>query len=176
MTEIRNSILKDLIDRQLILQEFKKLQEKGANIPEYAIDNKIQEIIRNDFAGDRTAFVRTLQAQGYTLTRFKEIQRDIIIVQAMRQSKMSDSFVISPIQIQNFYEKNKSTYSTPEQVKLRMIILRERRRCRRRQQKADRPGNSPEDRRGRGVRPHGADVFRGRDHPGSRRRLGLDRT
>lgn len=125
MTEIRNSILKELIDRQLILQEFKKLQEKGANIPEYAIDNKIQEIIRNDFAGDRTAFVRTLQAQGYTLTRFKEIQRDIIIVQAMRQSKMSDSFVISPIQIQNFYEKNKSTYSTPEQVKLRMIILRE---------------------------------------------------
>lgn len=125
LKEMRLAALKDLIDRQLILQEFKKLQEKGANIPDYVVDDRVQNIIREEFGGDRSAFVRTLQAQGYTLTRFKEIEKEKIIVQALRQSKMSDNFVISPTQIQTYYNKNKGNYATPEQVRLRMIIIRE---------------------------------------------------
>ena len=123
--EMRLSALKDLVDRQLILQEFKKMQEKGANIPDYVVDDRVQTIIREEFGGDRSAFVRTLQAQGYTLTRFKEIEKEKIIVQAMRQSKVDNNFVISPTQIQAYYNKNKSAYATPEQVKLRMIVIRE---------------------------------------------------
>jgi parvulin-like peptidyl-prolyl isomerase len=123
--EMRSAALKDLVDRQLIIQEFRKLQEKGANIPDYVIDDRIQEVIREEFGGDRAAFVRTLQAQGYTLTRFKDIEKEKIIVQAMRQAKVTDNFVVSPKQIQAFYEKNRAAYSTPEQVKLRMIVLRE---------------------------------------------------
>ena len=123
--EIRTSAIKDLIDRQLILQEFKKLQAKGAAIPEYVIDDRIQAVIREEFGGDRAAFVRTLQAQGYTVTKFKEIEREKIIIQAMRQSKVDSNFVISPTQIQAYYDKNRAAYSTPEQVKLRMIVIRE---------------------------------------------------
>lgn len=124
ISEMRLAALKDLIDRQLIIQEFRKMQEKGANIPEYVVDDRVQNIIRTEFGGDRSAFVRTLQAQGYTLTRFKEVEREKIIVQAMRQSKVNDNFVISPTQIQQFYNKNRASFSTPEQVKLRMIVIR----------------------------------------------------
>ena len=123
--EMRTAAIKDLIDRQLILQEFKKLQEKGAAIPEYVIDDRIQAVIREEFGGDRAAFVRTLQAQGYTVTKFKEIEREKIIIQAMRQSKVDSNFVISPTQIQAYYDKNRAAYATPEQVKLRMIVIRE---------------------------------------------------
>jgi len=123
--ELRLGALKDLVDRQLILQEFRSMQEQGANIPDYVIDDRVQTIIREEFGGDRAAFIRTLQAQGYSLTRFKEIEREKIIVQAMRQAKVTDNFVISPKQIQEFYDKNKGAYSIPEQVKLRMIVLRE---------------------------------------------------
>lgn len=123
--EMRLAALKDLVDRQLIIQEFKKMQEKGANIPDYLIDDRIQTIIREEFGGDRSAFVRTLQAQGYTVTRFKDIEKEKIVVQAMRQAKVSEDFVISPTQIQNFYNKNKASYMLPEQIKLRMIVLRE---------------------------------------------------
>lgn len=125
LKEMHLAAVKDLVDRQLILQEFKKLQAKGASIPEYIIDDRVQTIIREEFGGDRSAFVRTLQAQGYTITRFREIERDKFIVQAMRQSKMNENFVVSPTQIQQFYDKNKSSFSTPDQVKLRMIVLRE---------------------------------------------------
>ncbi len=123
--ELRQSALKDLIDRQLILQEFKALEEKGASIPDYVVNDRVQKIIREEFGGDRAAFVRTLQAQGYTLTRFKDIEREKIIVQAMRQSKVDKNFVISPTQIRNYYDHNKPAFSTPDQVKLRMIVIRE---------------------------------------------------
>jgi peptidyl-prolyl cis-trans isomerase SurA len=125
LNEMRLAAIKDLIDRQLILQEFKKLQEKGAAIPDYIVDDRVQAIIRQEFGGDRSAFVRTLQAQGYTLTRFREIEREKIVIQAMRQQKVDSNFVISPTQIQAYYDKNKQAYATPEQVKLRMIVIRE---------------------------------------------------
>ena len=73
--EMRLAALKDLVDRQLIIQEFRKMQEKGANIPDYVVDDRVQTIIREEFGNDRAAFVRTLQAQGYTVTRFKEIEK-----------------------------------------------------------------------------------------------------
>ena len=79
--EARLSALNDLIDRQLIVQEFKK---KEYSMPEYVVDDQIQNIIKDDFAGDRQAFLRTLNAQGYSLNKFREMQRDKVIVGAMR--------------------------------------------------------------------------------------------
>ena len=123
--EMRLAALKDLIDRQLILQEFKKKEKDGVTIPQYLIDDNVAQVIRTDFGGDRSAFVRTLKSQGYTVTKFKEVQRDIIIVRAMKSQFVKDDFVISPTQIQNYYDKHKEEYSTPEEIKLRMIVLRE---------------------------------------------------
>src|ERR1700693_6195467 len=68
--EARLSALNDLIDRQLIVQEFKK---KEYSMPEYVVDDQIQNIIKDDFAGDRQAFLRTLNAQGYTINKFREM-------------------------------------------------------------------------------------------------------
>ena len=124
IAELRLSTLKDLIDRQLILQEFKVLQERGAKIPEYVIDDRIRQVIREEFGGDRSAFVRTLRAQGFSISRFREMEREKLIVQAMRQSKAGENFVISPNQIQKFYNENRAMFTIPEQVKLRMIVVR----------------------------------------------------
>lgn len=120
--EMNSAAIKDLIDRALILQEFKK---KEFNIPSYIIDDSIQRIIRQDFGGDRTAFVKTLQAQGYTMARFRDNEKDKITVQAMRQSKTSENIIVSPVKIRQYYEAHSAAYSTPEQVKLRMIVLKE---------------------------------------------------
>lgn len=122
VADMRKKAVQELIDRALILQEFKK---KEFNIPSYVIDDSIQRIIRTDFGGDRAAFVKTLQAQGYTMARFREVQKDKITVQAMRQSKTSDNSLVSPVKIREYYNKHASSYTTPEQVKLRMIVLKE---------------------------------------------------
>jgi len=118
--EARLGALNDLIDRQLIVQEFKK---KQFNIPEYVVDDQIANIIKDDFAGDRQAFLRTLNAQGYTVNKFRDMQRDKVIVGAMRQNNVKGNFSATPQQIQAYYDANKQEFVTPEQLKLRMIVL-----------------------------------------------------
>ena len=121
MKESQDAALKDLVDRQLIIDSFK---EQGFTIPEYVIEDRMQNIIREEFGGDRTAFVRTLRAQGFSLSRFREIERDKIIVQAMRQRAVRSDFVISPDKVEAYYRRNIAEYSTPEEIRLSMIVLR----------------------------------------------------
>jgi peptidyl-prolyl cis-trans isomerase SurA len=120
--DVRQQAIRELIDRALILQEFRK---REFTIPSYIVDDSVRKIIREEFGGDRMAFVRTLQAQGFTMARFRAVEQDKITVQAMRQSKTSDNIIVSPLKIREYYDKNSAAYTTPAQVKLRMIVLHE---------------------------------------------------
>ena len=120
--EIRLAAINDLIDRALILQEFKS---KGFSIPEYLIDDRVQEVVRDSFGGDRQAFLRTLSAQGFTLEKFREFQRDSVIVQEMRrQAVKGASATVSDQKVQDYYKEHVEEYSTEEEVKLRLIVIR----------------------------------------------------
>jgi peptidyl-prolyl cis-trans isomerase SurA len=119
--EIRLAAINDLIDRALILQEFKT---KGYQIPDYLIDERVQEIIRDSFGGDRQAFLRTLTAQGFTLEKFREFQRDSVIVQEMRRQATKGVATVSDQKIQEYYKEHAEEYSTQEEIKLRMIVIR----------------------------------------------------
>jgi parvulin-like peptidyl-prolyl isomerase len=120
--ETRLSAIKDLIDRQLVLQEFTK---NKFSIPDHIVDDHIQVIIREEFGGDRAAFIRTLQAQGYTMERFRNSERDKIIVQAMRQKSVSTNLMISPQKVDEYYATHREEFSDKDLVKLRMIVLKE---------------------------------------------------
>ena len=65
----RSAALQDLIDRQLIVQSFHK---EKYELPEHFVDERVNDIIRDDFGGDRNTFIKTLQAQNYSLTRVQE--------------------------------------------------------------------------------------------------------
>jgi peptidyl-prolyl cis-trans isomerase SurA len=119
--ELRLGALKDLIDRQLIIQEFNK---NKFQIPDYVVEDHVGTIIREEFGGDRAAFVRTLEAQGYTLARFRTVEKEKIIVQAMRQHAVNSSVIIPPNKIEGYYAEHRKDYSTPGQVKLRMIVFK----------------------------------------------------
>ncbi|MFM8790509.1 MAG: peptidylprolyl isomerase, partial [Chthoniobacterales bacterium] len=121
MKASQEAAVKDLVDRQLIIDEFKT---QGFQIPEYVVDDRMNSLIREEFGGDRTSFVRTLKAQGFSLSRFREVEKEKIIVQAMRQRAVKTDFVISPDKIEAFYRKNLDKYSTPEEIRLSMIVLR----------------------------------------------------
>ena len=120
LREARKGALQDLIDRQLILQEFKK---KEFSIPPSLIEDRVNTIIREEFGGDRQAFVRTLQAQGYTMTKFKDAEKDKIIVQAMRMQNVKGDFLVSPDRLNQDYQDHRVDYTTPEQVHLWMISI-----------------------------------------------------
>src|SRR5262250_1370892 len=64
LTELRQLALHDLIDRRLVIQAFKK---ESYEIPDHIVDQRIHQIIQESFGGDRNTFVKTLEAQNYTL-------------------------------------------------------------------------------------------------------------
>jgi len=119
--EIRLAAINDLIDRQLILQEFKS---KAFQIPDYFLDERVTTIVREEFGGDRSAFIRTLAAQGFTVERFKQLEKDKIIVQEMRRQAIKGNVAISDAKISEYYKLHAEEYGTPEQLKLRTITLR----------------------------------------------------
>lgn len=119
--EIRLKAINDLIDRQLILQEFRK---NKFNIPPHFVEDQINKVVREEFGGDRAAFVRTLQAQGYTLDKFRQMETEKMIVQAMRSQNVKNDVIVPEAKIQEFFQAKREEYSTEEQIKLRLIAIR----------------------------------------------------
>ncbi|HEY2615630.1 MAG TPA: peptidylprolyl isomerase [Chthoniobacterales bacterium] len=116
----REAALKDLIDRQLIVQSFKK---EKFEIPQHFVDERVNDIVREEFGGDRNTFVKTLQAQNFSLSEFKKMEMDKIIVSAMRGKNVKPVTVISPTKINEYYAKHRAEFTSPEQVKLRLIMI-----------------------------------------------------
>src|SRR5436305_10647847 len=120
LKEARELALKDLIDRRLVIQAFKK---ESYQIPDHFVDQRMQEIIRESFGGDRNTFIKTLEAQNYTLGEFKEKEMERIMVQAMRTKNVKASLMIPPNKIEEYYRQHRDEFTTKEQIKLRMIMI-----------------------------------------------------
>ena len=112
--------LKDLIDRQLVLQAFKK---EKYEIPDHFVEERMHEIIRENFGGDRTTFIKTLEAQNYTLGEFRQKEMEQMIVQAMRSHNVKTKNIISPTKVDDYYRKHREEFTSKETIKLRMIMI-----------------------------------------------------
>ncbi|PYJ75092.1 MAG: peptidylprolyl isomerase [Verrucomicrobia bacterium] len=120
LKQLRELALKDLVDRRLIIQAFKK---ESYEIPNFFVDQRMHEIIRESFGGDRNTFIKTLEAQNYTLGEFKEKEMESMIVQAMRGKNVKKSPIISPPKVEEYYKKHRDEFTAKEEVKLRMIMI-----------------------------------------------------
>jgi peptidyl-prolyl cis-trans isomerase SurA len=120
INEARQLALKDLIDRRLIIQAFKK---ESYQIPDHIVDQRVHDIIRESFGGDRNTFIKTLEAQNYSLGEFKEKELERIMVQAMRSHNVKTSMIASPTKIEDYYRKHRDEFTTKEEIKLRMIMI-----------------------------------------------------
>ena len=118
--EAREAALKDLIDRQLIIQSFKK---ENFQIPDHFVEQRMHEIIQENFGGDRNTFIKTLEAQNFTMGEFKKLESERMIVQAMRSKNVKKQTVVSPIKIDEYYRTHHDEFTAKEQIKLRMIMI-----------------------------------------------------
>src|SRR6476661_5660555 len=116
----RELALKDLIDRQLVIEAFKK---EKYEIPDHFVDLRMHEIIRENFGGDRNTFIKTLEAQNYTLGEFKQKEMEQMIVQAMRSHNVKTKNIISPTKVDDYYRKHRDQFTSKETIKLRMIMI-----------------------------------------------------
>ena len=124
--QLQDSVIQDLIDRVLIIKEFRKKKD-GDNerrIPDSYIDSEIANRLSDQFDNDRSKFLAYLRSRGTTLREFrKEIEEEIIYHYMQGQQRKSQS-VVSPVRIETFYNENKDQFYQEDKVHLRMIQLK----------------------------------------------------
>ncbi len=117
---LRKAALQDLIDRQLIIQQFEK---DKLDIPGFFVDERVKDVIRDSFGGDRNAFIKTMEAQNYSLSKFRTLEREKIIVQAMRSKNVKSNLLVPPAKVEEYYRQHRELFASKAQVKLRMIMI-----------------------------------------------------
>jgi peptidyl-prolyl cis-trans isomerase SurA len=114
--------LDQLIERQLILQQF---NERGGKIPDTYIEEEIKNVIQDQYGGDRSVFIKTLEALGMNLEAYKERMRDKIVVRYMQQHEIgNDNILISPYKIEKYYKEHQDEFKEGEMVRLRMLYIK----------------------------------------------------
>jgi len=125
LESLQDSVIQDLIDKVLIIKEFRKEKDgkEVRNIPRSFIDNRIADILSEQFDNDRSKFLAYLRSKGSTLREYrKEVEEDIIFHYMQQQQRKSQS-VVSPVRIETFYRENKDRFFQEDSVHLRLIQL-----------------------------------------------------
>ena len=117
--KVQNDAIEQLIERRLILDDFKN---SGLVFPESIIADQINDIIRTRY-GNRAALIRELQHEGITSESFRQRRKEDLILRAMEGRNIKDQLLISPAKIEAYYQTNLSKYKLNDQVRLRVIDL-----------------------------------------------------
>jgi len=120
LAEAYDAALRSLIERALIIEAFARA---GGSVPDRLVEDQVSSFISERFNNNRAAFLEALTEERMTIEDWREETRNRLIVSIMRRREVSDRVVISPRAVRDLYERNEEKYRTPEQVKLRMIML-----------------------------------------------------
>ncbi len=101
----KGDILQELIDRQIILDEFKQI---GASINPNAVDEEIKNTINNLYDGSKEKFNQELISSRLTMEGYRRMTQEKMIVSAMRQQQFSDAPPPLPNEISNEYNSVKN--------------------------------------------------------------------
>ena len=120
--EIKAKIIQELIDRQIILDEFKLV---GASIKPYIIDEEIKRQMRELYNGDEVKFREELKRSRLTMDGYRTMTREKMIVQAMRAQQFSDAPPPLPNEIQKEYDEVKLSLRdvTKDVISFRKIFI-----------------------------------------------------
>ena len=106
LTAAREGIVQELIDRQILLDEFEKLV---ASTKPSSINEEIKRQIRELFNGDEAKFREELERSSLTMDRYREMTHEKMVVQAMRSLLFSDAPPPLPNEIENEYKEMKAS-------------------------------------------------------------------
>jgi peptidyl-prolyl cis-trans isomerase SurA len=120
LTNVRSNTLVELMDRKLILHDFKTA---GYSLPESVIDDLVQARIKSVF-GDRVTMAKTLESNGITQEKYRQQVRETFIVDQLRLKNVASEIIISPHKIESYYQAHRDEFKVEDEAKLRVIVLK----------------------------------------------------
>lgn len=120
LRELYAATLNALIDRKLILDYARKSKME---LQPWAVDNRIREIVSNNFGGDETKLHGILSDRKISYEEWRCTIQEDLTVQAMRYQMVEKKITPTPKEIREEYDANKNRYQTEHAVSVSMIIL-----------------------------------------------------
>ncbi len=117
--EIREDVLRSLIDNKLILSAY---ETSGYAIPDSYFDDLFEQNIKERFA-DRISFIKTLQSEGKQIDEVKQEFKEQTIIAIMASQKIGQQISISPYKIERYYADHQDKFRLSDQINLRLIMI-----------------------------------------------------
>ncbi len=113
--------LNRLIERKLIL---KAAKDAKLTLQEWMVDNRVQEIIDNNFDGDRNKLIQMLTAQKMTYPDWRKRIKEDLIVSAMRWNTVTKNAAPTPKEMQAEYRAHPKRYQKEGTVSVSMLSVK----------------------------------------------------
>lgn len=110
-----------LVDRKLMLAKFEKM---GAVLPEPAIRERKDRIVRDRFDNNRAQLLQALRRMGMTEEQWDQQLRETLIKQSMLQEFVRSKVTVSPAEIREAYNSKDRELQSDVEYKVRVIAFR----------------------------------------------------
>ena len=110
-----------LVERRLILQ---LAAEKKVTFPEWVVDGRIRDIVKEKFDGDMNKLNAMLTQIKTPLTEWRNMIRDDMIVTSMRQQFVEKYVTATPADMAREYKENKHLYRKEAKSSVSVILLK----------------------------------------------------
>lgn len=119
LNEARQKLLNQLIEDRLVYQE---AVNQKVEVDASEVDNAVSEFKKR--FKDEMTMDATLREQGLTLTDLKERFRRQAMIRQLHTMEIRSKVVVSPKEIEEFYQKNPEKFSSRERLKTRSITVK----------------------------------------------------
>ncbi len=117
--ERQKNLLRDMIDKQLLLSRGKEL---GINADSEVV-RRLDEIRKQNHLDTMEDLEKAAQQQGVSFEDFKASIRDNVITQNVVRDEVGRRLQLTQGQEQAYYEAHKQEFAQPEQIKLSEILV-----------------------------------------------------
>ena len=117
--EQKHELLRDLIDRQLLLSKAKELDITG----ETELVKRLDEMRKQNNLPSMEALQKAAEDQGVSWEDFKQSIRNQIIAQDVIREEVGRHVNVTPSELQAYYNQHKQDFDQPEQVRLSEILI-----------------------------------------------------
>ncbi|MDD5436495.1 MAG: peptidylprolyl isomerase, partial [Candidatus Omnitrophica bacterium] len=85
------------------------------------LDAKIQDIVKG--MGSKDTFNKALLEQQLTLKDLKDRYRQQLMIRRVIDKKVGGTIAVTPVEVENYYNKNMEQFQQPERLKLKGILV-----------------------------------------------------
>ena len=122
LTALYQAAIDTLIDRKLIL---KAAAEKKMEMQEWVIDNRVREIVKENFNGDRNELEAELQKSNTPFEEWRNVIREDLIIAGMRYQIIEKyAQQVSPREMRAEYDAHRARYSDEASATVSVILLK----------------------------------------------------